>query len=158
MHDKQSRKCDICIESKITKKVCHFVEHQTELLGLIHTDLVDIKQTITKGGENYFVTFIDDYSRYTKVNFIKHKDKAFDMILTYKIEIENQLNKKIKRITSDRGGECVLFNDYCVKEGIIHEVTPSYSPESNEVAERKNRTLKEIMNVMFITSNAHDNL
>ena len=62
------------------------------------------------------------------------------------------MNKKIKRIRSDRGGEYILFNDFCVKEDIIHEVTPPYSPESNGVAERKNRTLKEMMNVMLITS------
>jgi len=68
------------------------------------------------------------------------------------------LNKKYKRVISDRGGEYVLFNDFCVKEGIIHEVTPPYSHESNGVAERKNRTLKEMMNVMLISSNAPDNL
>ena len=158
MHGKQSSKCDVCVESKITKKTCHFVERQTEILGLIHTDLADLKQTMSRGGKNYFVTFIDDFSRYTKVYLIKHKDEAFDMFLTYKAEVENQLNKKIKRIRSDRGGEYVLFNDYCVKEGIIHEVTPSYSPESNRVAERKNRTLKEMMNAMLISSNAPDNL
>jgi len=45
------------------------------------------------------------------------------MFLSYKAEVENQLNKKIKRIRSDKGGKYVLFNDYCVKEGIIHEVT-----------------------------------
>ena len=156
MHDKQSMKCDVCVESKITKKVCHFVERQTELLGLIH--LVDLKKTMTSGGKNYFVTFTDDYSRYTKVYLIKHKDEAFDMFLSYKAEVENQLDKKIKRIRSDRGGEYVLFNDYCVKEGIIHEVTPPYSPESNGVVERKNRTLKEMMNAMLISSNAPDNL
>jgi len=51
-----------------------------------------------------------------------------------------------------------LFNDYCVKEGIIHEVTPLYSPESIGVVEKKNRTLKKMMNVMLISSNASDNL
>jgi len=35
MHDKQNSKCDICVEYKITKKTCHSVERQTELLGLI---------------------------------------------------------------------------------------------------------------------------
>ena len=113
---------------------------------------------MSRCGKNYFVTFIDDYSRYTKVYLIKRKDEAFDVFLTYKAEVENQLNKKIKRIRSDRGGEYVLFNDFCVKEGIIHEVTPPYSPESNGVAERKNRTLNEMMNVMLISSSAPDNL
>jgi len=42
-HDKQSGKCDICVESKITKKTCYPVERQSELLGLIHSDLVDLK-------------------------------------------------------------------------------------------------------------------
>ena len=73
---------------------------------------------------------------------IKHKDETFDMFLTYKAEVENQLNKKIKRIRLDRDDEYVLFNDYCVKEDIIHEVTPSYSSKFNGIAERKNSTLK----------------
>ena len=47
---------------------------------------------------------------------------------------------------------------FCEKEGIIHEVTPPYSPEFNGVVERKNRTLKEMMNSMLISSNAPDNL
>ena len=89
---------------------------------------------------------------------IRHKDEAFDVFLKYKAEVENQLNKKIKRIRSERGGEYVLFNEYCVREGIIHEVTPPYSPESNGVAKRKNRTLKKIMNAMLISSSAPNNL
>ena len=126
MHDKQSSKCDICVESKITKKTCHSVERQAELLGLIHIDLADLKQTMSRGGKNYFVTFIDDFSRYTKVYLIKHKDATFDTLLTYKAEVEDELNKRIKRIRSDRGDEYVSFNDYCVKEDIIHEITPPY--------------------------------
>jgi len=65
-----------------------------------------------KGGKNYFVTFIDGYSIYTIVYLIKLKDEAFNVFLTYKAKIENQLNKKIKRIRSNRGGEYVLFSDF----------------------------------------------
>jgi transposase InsO family protein len=68
------------------------------------------------------------------------------------------LSRKIKRVRSDRGGEYISFNDFCAKEGIIHEVTPPYSPESNGIAERKNRTLKEMMNVMLVSSDAPNNL
>ena len=152
-------KCDICIESKLTKKSCPLVQQrESELLSLIHTDLGDLKNTMTRGGKKYYITFIDDFSRFTKVYLIRNKDEAFDMFLSYKAEVENQLNKKIKRVRSDRGGEYILFNDFCEKEGIIHEVTPPYSPESNGVAERKNRTLKKIMNAMLVSSSIPDNL
>ena len=71
------------------------------------------------------------------------------MFLLYKAEVENQLNKKIKRTRSDRGDEYVLLDDYSENEWIIHEITSTYSPESNGVAERKNKTLK---NDEFYTS------
>ena len=80
------------------------------------------------------------------------------MFLSYKAEVENQLNRKIKRLRSDRGGEYTLFNDFCEKEGIIHEVNSPYSLESNGVAERKNRTLKDIMNALLVSSSTPNNL
>lgn len=62
-------------------------------------------------------------------------------------------------IRSDRGGEYVQpFSEFCAKHGIIHEVTPPYSPQSNGVAERKNRTLKEMMNAMLISSGLPQNM
>lgn len=77
----------------------------------------------------------------------------------YKIEVENQMNTTIKTIRSDRGGEYKIpKGDFCVKHGIIHEVTPSYSPQSSGVAERKNRTLKEMMNAMLISLGLPSNL
>ena len=152
-------KCQICSEAKQPKKTCPSVTLRvSNLLDLIHTDLGDLKQTMTRGGKRYYVTFIDDHSRYTKVYLIRNKDEAFPMFQQYKAEVENQLNRKIKRVRSDRGGEFTLLNDFCEKEGIIHELTPPYSPESNGVAERKNRTLKEMMNALLISSNAPDNL
>ena len=59
------------------------------------------------------------------------------MFLSYKAEVENQLDKKIKRIRSDIGGEYIPLNDYYEKEGIIHEVTPPYSPESMELLKER---------------------
>jgi len=151
---KKSKKCEICVESKLTNKSCPCVQRKNELLGLIHFDLVDLKQTMTREGKSYFLTFIDDCSRYSKVYLIRHKDEIFDMFLSYKAKVENQLNRKIKRLRSDRGGEYTFFNDFCEKEGIIHEVTPSYSLELNELAERKNKTLKEMMNVLLVSYEA----
>ena len=110
--------------------------------------------------KKYYITFIDDYSRYTKLYILRHKDETGEMFLKYKAEVENQLGKKIKRLRTDRGGEYESnpFNSFCEEHGIIHETTPPYSPESNGVAERKNRTLKDMMNSMLVSSGAALNL
>ena len=49
---------------------------------------------MTRGGKKYYVTFIDDFSRHTKLFLIKSKDEAYNMFLLYKEQVENQLNKK----------------------------------------------------------------
>lgn len=90
---------------------------------------------------------------------LKSKDEALEKFVLYKQEVENQLNKKIKVVRSDRGGEYVEpFGKFCSQHGIIHEVTPPYSPQSNGVAERKNRTLKEMMNAMLNSSGLPQNM
>ena len=113
---------------------------------------------MTRGGKKFYATFIEDYSRFTRVYLLRNKDEALDMFLSYKAKVENQLDRKIKRIRSDRGGKYVPLNDYCENEGIIHEVTPPYSPESNGVTERNNRTLKEMMNSLLVSASALNNL
>ena len=69
-----------------------------------------------------------------------------------KNEVENQLDRKIKVIRSNRGGEYEApFSDFCSQLGIIHQTTTPYSPQQNGVAERKNRTLKEMMNALLLS-------
>ena len=54
------------------------------------------------------MTFIDDYSRYTRVYLLSSKDEAENVFIKFKIQVENHKNKKIKRLRSDRGGEYSL--------------------------------------------------
>jgi hypothetical protein len=153
-------KCEICAETKITKKPCKSIYREIELLGLIHSDFGDLKHTMTRGGKRFYVIFVDDYSRFTKLYLLRSKDETLEMFIKYKTEVENQKNKRIKRLRTDRDGEYESnpFSEFCEQNGIIHEVTPLYSPESNGVAERKNRTLKEMMNDMLISSGLSSNM
>ena len=59
---------------------------------------------------------------------------------------ENSFNKKIKSIRSDKGGEYIKgdFQNFCESEGIQMEQLVPYTPEENDVAERKKITLKEM--------------
>ena len=106
---------------------------------------------LTKGGKRYFMTFIDDCTRFCHVYLLKSKDEALHYFKIYKAEVENLLKKNIKRLRTDRGGE-YFSNDifeFCAEHGIIYERTPPYSPQSNGIAERKNRTLTKLVNAML---------
>ena len=96
----------------------------------------------------------DDSTRFCYVYLLKSKDEAFHHFKIYKAEAENQLERKIKRVSSDRGRAYISneFNLFCEEHGIIHERTPPYSSQSNGIAERKNRTLTEMVNAMLETA------
>jgi transposase InsO family protein len=94
---------------------------------------------LTKGGKRYFTTLINDATRFCYVYLLKTKDEMLDYFKIYKAEVKNQLERKIKYLRSDHGGEYfpLLFDEFCVEYGIIHERTAPYSPESNRIAKRK---------------------
>ena len=100
------------------------------------------------------MTLIDDATCYCYVYLLKTKDEAFHYFKNFKAEVENQIERKIKRLRDDRGGEYISneFSQFCAEHGIIHEVTPPYSPQSNGVAERKNWTLTDLVNAMLESS------
>ncbi|GJW97442.1 retrovirus-related pol polyprotein from transposon TNT 1-94 [Tanacetum coccineum] len=152
-HIDSKYKCETCVEAKLTRTSFKSVKRTTEPLDMIHTDICDLKSLPTKGGNKYFITFIDDCTKYCYVYLLKSKDEAIDKFVLYKTEVENQLGKKIKVVRSDRGGEYVApFAELCAKHGIRHEFTAPYSPQQNGIAERKNRTLKEMVTAMLISS------
>ncbi|CAL8091268.1 unnamed protein product [Prunus armeniaca] len=154
-------KCETCTESKFARKSFKSVHNRSnELLGLIHSDLCDFKSTPSRGGKQYYVTFIDDCSKYCYVYLLHSKDETLDMFKTYKAEVENQLNRKIKVLRSDRGGEyeSTAFAEFCATNGIIHQTTAPYTPQQNGVAERKNRTLKDMINSMLNSSGLPHNM
>ena len=153
-------KCQVCVEAKFTKKPFKSVDRQTEVLELVHSDLGDFNNHESRGGKKYYITFVDDCSRFCMVYLLRSKDEAEEMFLKYKAEVENQLDKKIKRVRSDRGGEYSpdTLKAFCEQLGIVHETTAPYSPEQNGIAERKNRTLKNMMNSMLISSGLPNNM
>ena len=150
----------VCVESKFSNPPFHSVDNRlSEPLDLIHTDICDMKSIPSRGGNKYFITFIDDCSRYCYVYLLSSKDEAVNAFKSYKAEVETQLNKKIKIIRSDRGGEYEFpFEEICTEFGIVHQMTAPYTPQSNGVAERKNRSLKETMNALLNSSGLPQNL
>ena len=153
-------KCEICIQAKMTKLPFPKSERNYEILQIIHSDICELNGNLTRGGNIYFSTFIDDYSRYTYVYLMKCKDEVFNKFKVYKSIVENQKEKKIKILRSDRGGEYfpTIFSSFCEEHRIIHQRTSPYTPQQNGLAERKNRTLVDMVNSMLLSSQLPFNL
>ena len=73
------------------------------------------------------------------------------MFLAFKAFVEKQFGHQILKLRSDNGGEYVnnKFINFCIEHGIQLQHTVPYTPQQNGVAERKNRTLKEMANCML---------
>ncbi|GJW91665.1 retrotransposon protein, putative, ty1-copia subclass [Tanacetum coccineum] len=128
------------------KPYTHQVERAKDLPGLIHTDVCGTFRTLSKQGASYFVTFTNDFSHYGYVYLLKHKHEVFETFKVFQKEVENQLEKTIKSLRSDRGGEYMSqeFLDHLKEHGIIAHRTPPYTPQHNGVSERRNRTLLDM--------------
>src|SRR6187397_2799876 len=101
----------------------------------------------TRNDHRYFITFTDDYSRYGYVYLMSHKSESFEKFKEFHSEVETQLGKKIKALRSDRGGEYLSqeLDDHLKEKGILSELTPPGTPQWNEVSERRNRTLLDMV-------------
>ena len=92
-----NHKCEICVESKLTRTSFQSIERSSEPLELIHSDICDLKFIQTRGGKKYFLTLIDDCTRYCYVYLLRSKDEALEMFQHFKNEVENQLDRKINK-------------------------------------------------------------
>ena len=142
--------CVDCIKGKQTKHTKKGATRSNELLEIIRnrylwTTLCSI-----------FYTFIDDLSRCGNVYLMHEKSQAIDIFEMFITEVERQLDKKIKIVRSDRGGEYYgrydesgqnlgPFAKFLEKHGIRAQYIMHGTPQQNGVAERRNRTLMEMV-------------
>ncbi len=101
-------------------------EQANDHLGLVHTDVCGLMSKMSRGGFSYFITFIDNFSRFGYVYLMRYKFETFEKFKEFKNEVENQLEKKIKTLRSDRGREYLSFEfaDYLRQCGILPQLTP----------------------------------
>jgi hypothetical protein len=145
--------CVHCVLSKHQQDIFdkHVSWHASGPLQLVHSDFCGPFSSPSFSGCKYLLTFIDDFSICTWVYFLKLKSEVFDKILAYKALVEKQSGHQIQKLRTYNGGEYVNnnFTSYCTTQGIQMQHTIPYTPQQNGVAERKNRTLKEMANCMI---------
>ncbi|KAG8474393.1 hypothetical protein CXB51_033749 [Gossypium anomalum] len=122
--------CEHCAFGK--QKRVRFIRriHNTKgTLECIHSDLWGPSRVPSRGGANYMLTFIDDFSKNT--------------------------GKQIKYLRTDNGLEFCSdeFNRLCKSEGIVTHLTVHRTLQQNGVVERMNRTIMEKVQCMLSNAN-----
>jgi len=96
-------------------------------------------------GHRYFLTFIDEHSRYVVVHLLKSKDEAFRKFQEFDLLMYNKFERPINSLHTDNGGEYknISFKEYCSAYGIFQDFTTAHHPHQNGIAERQNYTLMD---------------
>jgi transposase InsO family protein len=153
--------CINCIKGKYAKQVKKGeAKRSAGVLEIIHTDICGPFPVKSVDGFDLFITFTDDFSRYGYIYPIKERSEALDKFKIFKAEVENQHNIKIKLVRSDRGGEYYghhtpygqvpgPFARFLQENGIVTQYSMPGDPQQNGVAERRNRTLMDMVRSML---------
>lgn len=126
----------------------------------VYSDVASVG-TVTFAGARYFVTFIDEYTRFSYVMLMKEKSEVpecFEQFLK-SMEAFQRLQcrgvvRKVVRLRTDNGGEytSAAFRAVCARHSIHHEFTVPETPAENGLAERLNRTLITSANSMLVAA------
>lgn len=121
----------------------------------LHSDFCGPFPVPSLGGSLYYMSIIDDFTRVTWIRFAKRKSDGPQLLIDFTMEQKTQHNAIIMEWLTDNGGEYVNTKllEFWKSEGTVHRTTPPYSPESNGIAERFNRTMGEALRAMLIPLN-----
>lgn len=121
-------------------------------LQLVHADICGPIKPESNSNKRYFLSFIDDFTRKTWIYFLHEKSEAFAMFKNFKAYVEKESGAYITSLRTDRGGEFNSneFEEFCKVQGISRQLTAAYTPQQNGVAERKNRTIMNMVRSMLV--------
>jgi hypothetical protein len=96
------------------------------------------------GRYKYYVSFVDDFSKFTWIYLLKNKSEVFHVFQIFQTHVERQFNHKILTMQTYWGGEYERLNSFFKKIGIKHHVSCPHAHQQNGSAERKHKHIVEI--------------
>lgn len=145
--------CDIC--KLAGQKSLPFKGHlpkAQKLLEIVSSDVGGPIEVPTFDGERYYITFQDTYSRFNEVHLFKYKSEVADIVKSYILRVENEMNTKVVTFKCDNGTEYSPLKEWFKEKGIILDNTPPYCPQINGGSERLNLTLCTKMRALLFDS------
>jgi histone deacetylase 1/2 len=96
------------------------------------------------GRNIYYVSFIDDFSKFTWIYLLKRKSEVFSCFREFQQLVERQFDRKIKTMQTDWGGEYQSLHSFFKQVGIAHHISCPHKHQQNGSAERKHRHIVEV--------------
>jgi histone deacetylase 1/2 len=96
------------------------------------------------GGNKYYVSLIDDYSKFVWIYLLRHKSGVFEKFHEFQQLVERQFDRKIVDIQTGWGGEYEKLNSFFRRVCISHLVSCPHAHQQNGAAERKHRHIVEV--------------
>jgi transposase InsO family protein len=115
----------------------------TGVLDLIFSDVWGPAPT-SVGRNKYYVSFIDDFSKFTWIYLLRQKSEVFTCFREFQSLVERQFDRKIRAVQSDWGGEYQALSSFFTNMGISHHVSCPHAHQQNGSAERKHRHIVEV--------------
>ena len=142
--------CEHCLTGKSIRKPFGKATQASIPLQLVYFVICGPINVKARHGVTYFITFIDDFTRYSHICLISHKSKVLECFRWFMNLVENQTKKTIKTLRIDCGCEYLSkqFKELCEK-GIQRQLTIPHTPQQNGVVERRTHTLLEMVRSMM---------
>ena len=138
-----SERCEICKSCKIQRKShSNSLPISTIPFERLHFDLLEIKP-VSNQNFRYVLGIVDNCSRFNRIYCLNKKSDSQEKIIEFLNELKNKLDKYPAYLHTDRGGEFLTKTllKYCKERGIVFELGPANSPQTNGIAERFNQSL-----------------
>ena len=120
-------------------------------LGIVHSNVCGPIDTPSLGGNRYFLTFVDEFTKKNWIYLLKEKGAVFSLFVKFCTLVERQYELKLKILRTNGRGEynSKEFKELCEAKGIKHEVTAPYTPQHNGLVEKRNMTLLDMGRCML---------
>ena len=121
---------------------------------LVHSDVWGPAPVSSLSGYNYYVSFVDDCSRYTWIYLMRHRSELFQIYTDFTNMIQTQFQKRIKVFRSDGAREYLSLSmtNLLKSHGTLHQQSCPHTHQQNGTAERKHRHLLDITRSLLISA------
>jgi len=151
------RICEVCIQAKLKRKIiCVPVQCTTTPFELVHSDLCGPFAVRSSGSAQYFIVYIDDYSRHAEITVLpdKRAETCTAAFQWFQAKV-NCWGYDIRRFRSDNGsGEYnnKMFRNILTVQGIAFEPCPPHTQHKNGIRKRMIGVLTQKARAMMLDS------